>query len=90
VQRNERRYYSLAKRGQVGTRWREVPVREYWIIQKAMQPYGSLQRLTAEELQHIVRQLKDLRTHVYEITRVERNERQVSIDLGFVREDVGL
>ncbi len=84
------RYYLLAKHGKVGMQWREVPTGEYWLIEKALKPYGFPNQLSNEELRDVIQQLSDLKTHVYRVTHKEGTEDRVYVELGFVREDVGL
>jgi hypothetical protein len=85
-----RRYYILATRGKVGMQWREVPISEQWLIQKALKPYGSPNHLSNEELRDVVQQLAGLKTHVYQVTHKEDTEDWIYVELHFVREDVGL
>jgi hypothetical protein len=84
------RYCSLALRGWVGMKWREVSVAQYGVISKVIEAYGPVQRLSNEEVRDIVHQLRELEVYVYEIARKEETLEEVSLTLDFLRVDHGL
>jgi hypothetical protein len=84
------RYCLLALRGQVGMEWREIPVVEYAAISRVLQSYGPVDRLSCGDVEDIIRQLHDVKTHIYAVKRRRETPDEIALVLDFVRVEVGV
>jgi hypothetical protein len=84
------RYCLLAVQGRVGIEWREVSLAEYGLIAQVLKRYGSVARLSGEELEDIRCELQQITVHVYKVSRREETPEEIAMVLDFVRLDAGV